>query len=515
MDSLRLGDNLPARISSWAKSQPNSVAVSDGDVCLSYSELFALAGKYKSALTDANVGLGDKVVLCLPKSSEAVAALLGILASGAAYVPIDPKTPVERQMLIWEDANPAASIVASNEFSFSSAPAFTPASISALHSDFTTADITQEHDAYVMYTSGSTGKPNGVRISHRAMTHFFSAVNTIMHVNCESVCINTSALVFDVSIVDLLLPLNCGARVFLGPSVFYPPLILDLIEREHATHMCGVGTTMNLLADSVDFSKKDLLSLQYLMTGAEVLSIATIERWLKKCPSLTVINGYGPTETTCVATAFLIDHSQIGLHKSYPIGFPLPGLLIHIDGTLDESNMMVGELWISGPQVLSGYLNKSDLDTKKIVNMNGLRYYRTGDMVRLDDRGILFFLGRIDDEIKVRGYRVHLDDVAHPYRSDPNIAAAVTVPVKHVVHGECLAIALSPIHKSVDLDVVHREASKQLPVYMRPYCFILMDEVPKTISGKIDVVAVRNQAIGKLKQVEMQENTRDDAVALR
>ncbi|MBO9497485.1 AMP-binding protein, partial [Thalassotalea sp. G20_0] len=324
-----------------------------------------------------------------------------------------------------------------------------------------------ENDAYVLYTSGSTGVPNGVRISHRAMIDFFNAVNVYMGVEQRSRCLNTSAMYFDVSVVDTLLPLYQGASVWLSPEFPMPLRIIELIEQEQITHLCGVGSTQTVLTSTPGFEQRSWPHLKTIMTGAEVLNPKTMQQWIDVAPNVHILNGYGPTEATCVCTVFTINAANVDKYEAYPIGSPLAGISVLIDESNDSESEQ-GELWIAGSQLLTGYLNRPDLNENRIVVVNGTRYYRTGDLVERDDQGKLIFLGRCDDQVKVRGYRIHLDDVATPFRNQKEISDAVAVNIKHDQLGECLVIVVNTNSSSDRWAAVFESAKSLLPPYMRP-----------------------------------------------
>lgn len=486
---------LAQRIIHWAAVQPEKLAVDDGTQAITYKELAHQAGSIAARLQSNGVTSGDRVVLLLPKSTNAVSAILAVLSLGAAYIPADPDAPKQRLQSIVDDSTAKAIICCNHTADWFSALCNINIDMSIdtiidnTQAQLTSLESYTEHDAYILYTSGSTGVPNGVRISHRAMLAFFHAVNTYMGVNQQSRCMNTSALYFDVSIADLLLPLYMGASVWLGPSVPLPFRFLGLLTNQNITHFCAVGSTLTMLSALPNFEKNNWPHLQTIMTGAEVLNPNTINTWLNSSPNATVLNGYGPTETTCVCTLFQINHDNIQQYSSFPIGVPLPLVDAIIDENSDEPG--IGELCIGGPQVMNGYLNRDHLNNTRLTQINHSTFYRTGDKVRRDSRGNLIFLGRIDDQVKVNSYRVDLGDIAEPFRSQGTVQDAVALAVKHRTYGECLAVVVKTRNNSENLESLLNQAAQALPHYMRPALIASIDAMPLSPSGKVNAKKVR------------------------
>lgn len=483
---------LPQLIAHWAKTQPKKLAVDDGLTTFSYAELYQRANNYAQQLIDQGVQPHDCVLLTLPKSSEAIAAILGTLMCGACYVPVDVKAPKERLMAMIEDAAVSVCIgqlpqLIDNVDLLHCVELSSLANVVLKPVNLYQNDV--EGDAYLLYTSGSTGVPNGVRISHRAMLSFFSAVNSYMGVSRFSRCMSTSALYFDVSIIDTLLPLYQGASVWLGSDMPMPLRYVHLLTKHQITHMCAVGSTLNVLASLPGFKSNQWPALSSIMTGAEILNPNTMQQWLSVAPNGQIFNGYGPTEVTCVSTIFTITSDNVDQYSAFPIGQPIPGIEIHIQ---NDNATDTGELWLAGPQVMNGYLNREILNQKRLVEHEGIRFYRTGDRVRRTSTGELVFLGRLDDETKVRGYRIHLDDVAEPFRVLNDIRDAHACKLNHPDFSECIAMALLATNDVIQVDQLVTACNK-LPAYMRPKQFIQFERFPLKPSGKVDVKLLRQQ----------------------
>lgn len=489
---------LADRILHWGKVQPDKLAIDDGVIKWGYGELSEEAKLVSRCLGFMGVGAGDRVVILLPKSCEAISAIIGTLLVGATYIPMDLTAPHSRLKSILDDSQPKA-LITNNETSswfeeLSSLTLNLQNTASVVTDKECRVNVTLKSDAYVLYTSGSTGVPNGVRISHRAMLAFFNAVNSYMGITHSSKCMNTSALYFDVSIADIMLPLYQGASVWLGPEIPMPFRYLGIISSNKITHFCAVGSTLTMLSVLPNFGKNKWSHISCIMTGAEVLNPKTITAWLDVAPESIVLNGYGPTEVTCVCTIFEITRETVSEYTSYPIGVALPSIEVLIQESEDDENPG-GELCLAGQQVLNGYLNRHELNEKRFFEKDRQLYYRTGDKVMYDEKGNLCFLGRIDDQVKVRGYRIHLDDVAEPFRCLDGVQEAVAVPLEHVRHGECLAIVVKANRSELSLKALKDLGSAGLPSYMKPKFIGEIRELPLMASGKTDIKMVRARAI--------------------
>lgn len=484
---------LANRVLHWGGVQPDKVAVDDGSMVYTYGQLSQRLAGVASQLRALGVKPGDHVVILLPKSVDAVCAILGTLLVGAVYVPVDCASPQARLRSILDDCRAQAVIVNSGKvLGFEGYRELSMQIVTeAVEPDLDVPEVKLESDAYVLYTSGSTGIPNGVRISHRAMLAFFAAVNIHMEVGRDARCMNTSALYFDVSIVDLFLPLYQGASVWLGPTIPLPFRYLDIITSERITHFCAVGSTLTMLSSLPGFHQRIWDHVRCIMTGAEVLNPNTISAWLKVCPDAFVLNGYGPTETTCVCTVFKVTSREIDKYSSIPIGVPLLNVGIFIDSEA-SSQVSSGELCVSGPQVMNGYLRRESLNRSRLFEKEGKLYYRSGDNVRLDESGNLIFLGRVDDQVKVNSYRVHLGEVAEPFRKLHGIEEAIALTLNHSRYGQCLAVVVKARNpEDLDLAEVKRSGCAALPSYMRPACLASVPSLVMSASGKVNAKQMR------------------------
>ena len=305
------------------------------------------------------------------------------------------------------------------------------------------------------------------------------------------------AILRDVSVVDTWYPLTLGAHVHLSPAVLLPGGVLGTIQRERVTHMAAVGSTLSLLAQrGRGLAAYDLSSLRRIMTGAEVLNPATVATWLAAAPRAIVVNGYGPTEATCLVLAHEIDAAHADPDAVVPIGRELPGTTVRF--LLDESGAVApsgpGEILIAGPQVMTGYHGRADLDSVAFLHVGDRRYYRTGDFGRRDGQGVVWFDGRRDEQVKIGGHRVDLGEVRATLESHPGVVSALVWPEEDS-RGKEILIASVEIRgdastTTTDESLLGR-CRERLPAHMVPSWITVQAAFPRLSSGKVDVVAVR------------------------
>lgn len=483
---------------------PDKDAVVDPRLRYSFRQLEDLSLGFAGFLWEHRLEKGDRVVICAPKTASLIVAILGILKAGAIYVPLDPKTPKSRLNLIVQDIEPQFVITTRaifdsideelkstctfideehllNKYFSAPPPAILPA-------------ILPQDGAYCIYTSGSTGKPKGVVIEHGSIDAFFLAFTAIMQIDEQSICMNTSELCFDVHVMDLLFPLYKGATVHLSCGPLVVRRLLETVEKERVTHFTAVAPTMTLMTQSRRFHEYDLSSLSRVMTGAEIVNVKSTQIWLERVPDLTIINGYGPTEVTVICTAYPISTPEPHRTDYFPIGKPLKEchVLLMRDGNIIEMPNVDAELFVGGPQVMRGYWNDAKQTDERIVSINGIRYYRTGDLCRWRDDGNLDFVGRNDDEIKISGYRVNLNEIKRVMERADGVKDGHPMVVLHPSLGKVIAacfvaeIPETQRDQSRDFFGIHSTFRKNLPYYMVPSLYFAFDRFPTLPSGKVD-----------------------------
>ncbi len=419
------------RLAAEGRSDHTAVIADEGRV--TFAELDARANQVARHLIAKGIRAGDRVGLLLDKSANTYVALLAVLKANAAYVPVDAAFPDERIAFILEDAGVKAMVSLSafaKKLDALSVPAICldtdEREIDALPSGRLTAaerGAATDQLAYIIYTSGTTGKPKGVAIEHASICNFVRVAGEVYGYRDDDRVYQGMTIAFDFSVEELWVPLIAGATLVparSGMNLVGNDLADFLIER-HVTALCCVPTLLATI-------EKDLPELRLLLVSGEACPQNLVVRWHRQ--GRTILNAYGPTEATVTATL-----TELYPEKPVTIGGPLPTYTIVI---LDENESReiadggLGEIGIAGVGLAVGYLNRPDLTAAKFVpdflglpNNPSQRIYRTGDLGRINEAGEVEFLGRIDTQVKVRGYRIELTEIESVLMQIPEIAQAV------------------------------------------------------------------------------------------
>ena len=474
-----------------ARQTPDRIAAVFEDSSLTYAELNEQADRVAWRLRSLGIGREALVGICVQRSLDMVAGLLGILKAGAAYLPLDPTHPRERLEFILADARPAALLTQQPlvrilpDAGVRIVCLDTAAETPATDGDGAPPDVDPGDLAYVIYTSGSTGRPKGVQVPHRAVVNFLTSMRETPGIVAADRLLAVTTLSFDIAALELFLPLTTGATlVITSPEVAADGLRLrEQLARAGATVMQATPATWRLLIDAGWSGASGLK----VLCGGEPLSRELADQLLERCSTLW--NLYGPTETTVWCTVGRV-HSTNG---SITIGRPIANTRIYL---LDRSMQPVpvgvaGEVYIAGAGVARGYLGRADLTAERFLldpfsPASGERMYRTGDLARYLPTGELEHLGRIDDQVKVRGFRIEPAEVESALMDHPAIREAAIVArdgltgdrslVAYVVSGE----ERPPAAELRDL------LAQKLPSYMVPSRFVTLERLPLSPNGKVD-----------------------------
>ncbi|HEY5961395.1 MAG TPA: AMP-binding protein, partial [Polyangiaceae bacterium] len=359
-------------------------------------------------------------------------------------------------------------------------------------SSFRPVPVDPSSVAYMLYTSGSTGLPKGVQITHANVHAFFEAHDERVEYRAGDRCLSTGPFYFDVSVMDVLLPLHRGATVYFSPKVPIPSLLLRMIEMHEITHFYAVGTLLGLVTgDGSQLDEFNLSSLRILQTGAEICNVRVVNEWLKRYPNLAFLNSYGPTEVTVGCISYLKPYAGVLVGNDCPIGKPHRGtnvVLANATGEPIDRPNVVGELLISGPQVMHGYWQRPVENDRALVELDRTRYYRTGDLAYFDASFDYHFVGRCDSEIKLNGFRIHPNEVQRCLEQDERVVSALVGVVPTDSHTRELAVVLK-LAGGCAMDTVYDIAEScraRLPAYMVPSRWGVVASIPRLASGKAD-----------------------------
>ncbi|KPI17963.1 amino acid adenylation domain protein [Actinobacteria bacterium OV450] len=485
-----------------AAAHPGRPAVVCAGRETTYGELDARADRIAGRLRALGVRPGESVAVLMDRSADLVAACLGILKAGAAYLPLDARAPRARTEAVLTAAGAAVLVTDVPDGEPVPAgprhvlrPDGRPATEAGTAGSVGPSGPGGHADAlaYLMYTSGSTGTPKGVAVSHREVVAL--ATDRRWRGGAHERVLFRSPHAFDASTYELWVPLlNGGLVVVAPPGELDVDALARLMSEEKVTGTFLTATLFNVLADRC---LPALGTLHEVMTGGEAASPAMVRRVREACPRTTVTNAYGPTETTTFAATFAVGPGQEAPTGQVPIGRPLDGTRLHV---LDERLALVapgviGELYIAGAGLAQGYLGRAGLTAERFVacpyGPPGSRMYRTGDLARWNADGQVEYLGRADRQVKIRGLRIDPAEIEHVLAAHPAVGQAA-VTVVDTAAGPALAGYAVPAEgtPAPDPRELREHLRARLPDYMVPATLTLLDSFPVTANGKTDLAAL-------------------------
>ncbi|MFD3581566.1 amino acid adenylation domain-containing protein [Streptomyces sp. NPDC058683] len=497
--------NVSELLAEQAARTPDATAVVLNDRELTYRQLDEEANRLGRHLAGLGVGPDTVVALRLERSLDMIVGLFAILRAGGAYLPLDPATPAERLALILGSARPR--LVLTQESLVGGVGGYEGPVVCVDRDREAIADCSaQPFDsgvspgnlAYVIYSSGSTGVPKGIMIDHRALRDRALAKTAIYGFTPEDRVLQFTALSFDAAAAEIYPTLLAGAALVVHPAPNWtsPPELIADCERLGITGVMLPPVYLQLLVDTLSATGRTVPWLRCFITGGESIPVERLAAWARLVPHRPrFVYAYGPTETTIAATLYLpsMDPAEIENLAKVPIGTPLPNTGVHLldDDLLPVPDGQVGELWITGIGLARGYVSDPALTAVMFLpcpfgDRPGERMYRTGDLARRGEQGELEFVGRRDAQLKIRGYRVDPGDVEAALTEHPGVGPAVVVAHEGRLAAYCVP---APGARPTPAEL-RRFVGGRLPDYLVPSYVTLMDALPLTSGGKVDLRAL-------------------------
>ena len=511
-----------------SEEHPDRIALLDADAVVTYADLAASARKVSCALAKAGISTGDRVGLMLPKSIDAVAAIYGILMSGAAYVPIDPNAPAERSGQIADNASIRALITDASRIT-NTVPTMLANcdTVKIFDAHEMTSEKTGQHEvisedgaddpeadlpvvtgsglAYILHTSGSTGRPKGVAISHRSSLTFVNMAADFFDITEEDRLCSQVPFHFDLSVFDLFVAAREGASLVIFPEFYaaFPRKYVAAIDEHEITVWNSVPSALSMIMNSTEPVSGSLQSIRVILFSGEAMPAKYLRRLHDYFPNADLYNGYGQTEANTSlyykVTSVPDDEWRV------PIGRPFPGYQVFLaddDGNRVEAPNLEGEIVVQSEAVADGYWNDSELTAARFrfeetSDGQQVRQFRTGDLARVQTDGNYVFCGRTDDMVKSRGYRIELGEIETAILSVPGVTEGACIAIPDDDIGNRL-IAFMTMDAGSDHsdETMLRILREQLPAYMVPEEIQVVPDFPRTSTGKID----KNLLLSTLQQ---------------
>jgi amino acid adenylation domain-containing protein len=480
------------------EQRPDKIAIESLQEQIGYRELNRRANNLARRLQREGIGAEVFVGVMVERSPELIVSLLGIGKAGGVYVPINLADPPKRIHFILEDAGvkvlvttrQVAATLAENDLTLVYVDA--EDSTQAADEENVRADVTPDNLAYLMYTSGSTGTPKGVGITHRNVVGFVKAAN-YANLSAEEIFLHLAPISFDASTFEIWSSLLNGARLVVYPPTL--PSLSELGELVTRTQVTTLFLTTGLFHEFVDTSVSNIGAVRQLLTGGDALSPTLLQKGLEQIENVSIVNCYGPTESTVMACCYRVQRDRPA--TSVPIGRPVSNTRLYVINAMQPAGVGErGELFIGGHGLGRGYYNRPDLTAERFLpdpygSQPGGRLYRTGDAARYLNDGLIQFLGRVDDQIKISGFRIEPREIEAVLSTHPGLRAACVVAREETQDRKFLvAYFVANSETGPGSDELRAYLKERLPEYMVPSVYVPLEALPLTPHGKVDRAAL-------------------------
>ncbi|MBE1556816.1 non-ribosomal peptide synthetase [Sporosarcina limicola] len=488
-------------------SYPDNIAVEYKDDLINYRELNQKANQLAQILKGMNIGRNIPVILCMERCPELIVSILAILKVGGAYVPLDPKFPQERLSYMVDDTQSPVILTKSEYINLflgyeDKIVVLDGLQIQNKLEKVLPVDIIIESDsdqiAYIIYTSGSTGQPKGIPITHKSLVNFSIDVSGLSEIDINSRVGQYASISFDMSISDIFMTLINGATLVLSPDyVLSAQEFSDWLDEESISFICIPTAYWERWV--YELSRGNVFipsSLRMIQIGGEKVSLETYKTWYKVSDMIPCMIGYGPSETTCAATIYKPDYNfnYDEIEGDLPIGRPISNTEAYVlNNKMQPLPIGVaGELFIGGIGLSPGYLNLHELTEKQFIHhpfKSGKKLYKTGDRVKLLPDGNIVYLNRLDDQVKLRGFRVELGEIEVSLEKHPYVQKAIVMVRDDVIEGGKQLVAYvqsKDTGEPLEIDQLQQHLREIIPSYMVPSYFVITKEFPLSHTGKIN-----------------------------
>ncbi|MFE3227123.1 amino acid adenylation domain-containing protein [Nocardia sp. NPDC059228] len=481
----------------------DAVAVRFGDRVLTYRELDEASDDLACALAARGVGVESLVAVGVSRSVELIVTLLGVLKSGAGYVPLDLGNPAQRLEFILAETNPVCVVTTAADRAALPAgdqPYLVLDTLDRSGAEVASVASGPDNVAYVLYTSGSTGRPKGVSVTHRNVVGMLAATRDLVGTDHTDVWTMFHSPAFDFSVWEMWGALASGGTLVIADAdvTRSPDEFAELMAREGITVLSQTPSAFGALLDT-GLRRAAVPALRHIVLGGEALDPRLLRAWYDTDPDgeVRISNLYGITEATVHATHFAVDRTHAGSAPASVVGRGLPGITVRVlDSWLRPTPVgSRGEIYLTGAQLARGYRARPATTAERYVadpfGSPGTRMYRTGDLARWNGDGQLEYLGRSDQQVKIRGYRIEPGEIEAALLEHESVARAVVVArTGDSGSARLIAYVVPGTHDALAVETLETHIAQRVPVYMRPAAIVPVDTLPLTGNGKLDVAAL-------------------------